>query len=623
MNISDRIVPSLARALLERGYATMTPVQEAVLEADAAGADLLVSAQTGSGKTVAFGLAMAETLLGDAERFERAAAPLALIIAPTRELALQVKRELDWLYAFTGATITTCVGGMDIRAERRALEDGTHIVVGTPGRLRDHFARKALVLDAVRAVVLDEADEMLDLGFRDDLEFMLEAAPDKRRTLLFSATVAAPIARLAERYQNNALRIVTKGEERQHTDIEYRALMVAPRDRENAIVNVLRYYEAESALVFCNTRAAVSRMLARFSNRGFSVVALSGELSQSERSHALQALRDGRARVCIATDVAARGIDLPKLDLVVHADLPSNAETLLHRSGRTGRAGRKGISALIVDARGRGKVERLLRSAKLDVTWANAPSAEEVLVRDRERLLADPLLNDAALPEEADAAAGLLEAFSPEQLAVAVMRLAQADRSAPEDIETVALDTWSRRDAGAHDGARPMKGGKASREFENSLWITLSVGRKHNAEPRWLIPLLCNSGEMTKADIGYIRIKQNRTHVELNAGRAEPLLDAIGPDGTLEKNVRVQVLDGRPDFGKPDFDRPKPDHKKRKDRKPHAKKDGPFKKAKAKDDRESTKKEGWAAKKKPGAKRKLAAGKKNKPNPPGTKKNKG
>ncbi|MEL6751655.1 MAG: DEAD/DEAH box helicase, partial [Pseudomonadota bacterium] len=401
MTSFDRVVPALAHALARRDYTTMTPVQEAVLEPEAEGRDLLVSAQTGSGKTVAFGMAMAPSLLGDAEKFGRAGAPLALIIAPTRELALQVKRELDWLYGETGAVTASCVGGMDIRGERQALGRGAHIVVGTPGRLRDHITRNALDMSALRVVVLDEADEMLDLGFRDDLEFMLDAAPQERRTLLFSATVAAPIAKLAKSYQHDALRITTQEQERQHGDIEYRALVVAPREKENAIVNVLRFYEAENALVFCNTRAAVNHMLARFSNRGFSVVALSGELSQTERTHALQALRDGRARVCIATDVAARGIDLPKLELVVHADLPSNSETLLHRSGRTGRAGRKGVSAVIVEGRSRPKAERLLRGAKIEATWANAPSADEVMARDQERLLSTPMLSEAMKPEEA------------------------------------------------------------------------------------------------------------------------------------------------------------------------------------------------------------------------------
>ncbi len=240
-----------------------------------------------------------------------------------------------------GARVVTCVGGMDARAEARQLGFGAHIVVGTPGRLRDHLERRRLDLTKLAAVVLDEADEMLDLGFREDLEFILDATPETRQTLLFSATMPREIEALARRYQRDAVRIETAKRNEQHADIEYRAIRVVPGDIENAVVNVLRFHEASAALVFCSTREAVKRTHARSSERGFSAVALSGELTQSERTHALQALRDGRARVLVATDVAARGLDLPALALVIHADLPNDAETLLHRSGRTGRAGNR------------------------------------------------------------------------------------------------------------------------------------------------------------------------------------------------------------------------------------------------------------------------------------------
>ena len=383
---------ALADALEKRGYKNLTPVQTSVTDSDLANADLLVSAQTGSGKTVGFGLAIGDSLLGENEVFERPSKPLALVIAPTRELALQVKRELQWLYGEAKATLASCVGGMDMRDERRSLERGAHIVVATPGRLRDHISRGSIDLSECRAVVLDEADEMLDLGFREDLEFILGHAPETRRTLMFSATVPKSIATLAKSYQKNAVRVSTVAEKFQHSDIEYRALGVAARDVENAIINVLRFYESPNVLVFANTRIMVSRLTTRLSNRGFSVVSLSGELSQAERTHALQAMRDGRARICVATDVAARGIDLPKLDLVVHAELPTNHETLLHRSGRTGRAGRKGISALIVPPSARRKAERILQGAKVTANWGVPPSADDVKAKDRERMLADPCL---------------------------------------------------------------------------------------------------------------------------------------------------------------------------------------------------------------------------------------
>ena len=547
----EGVLPALAQALEKRGYTELTPVQRAVLAKEIDGADALVSAQTGSGKTVAFGLALAPILLGADARFGDAGAPLALAVAPTRELALQVKRELEWLYEPTGALVASCVGGMDMRSERRTLERGAHIVVGTPGRLRDHITRGSLDMTSLRAIVLDEADEMLDLGFREDLEFILEAAPAERRTLMFSATVPKAIAALATRYQRDAVRVATEAERSQHVDIEYRALTVAGYDRENAIINVLRFYEAKNAMVFCNTRAAVNHLMARLNNRGFSVVALSGELSQNERTHALQAMRDGRARVCIATDVAARGIDLPNLELVIHADLPTNPDTLLHRSGRTGRAGRKGVSALIVPYNARRRVDRLMQTANITAAWVNAPSADEVTARDNERLLADPLLAEAPREDEADFVRQLLESHGAENVAAAFLRQYRAGRSAPEELGDTApyVPLAAKREPRDGDAAAPTPGNNR-RDFGESVWFSLSVGRRQNAEPRWLIPLLCRAGNITKNEIGAIRMMAEESFVQIAAGWADRFVEAIGPNRTLQNTIRVTRLDGEPDFSR-------------------------------------------------------------------------
>lgn len=554
------VVPALASALAAKGYEELTPVQQSVIDPELGDSDLLVSAQTGSGKTVAFGLAVAPTLLDGADRFPQAGVPLALVIAPTRELAIQVKRELDWLYAPTGAWIASCVGGMDMRKERRALEQGAHIVVGTPGRLRDHITRGGLDMSQMRAVILDEADEMLDLGFREDLEFILENAPEDRRTLMFSATVPSSIARLAKSYQRDAVRITTKAEREQHGDIEYRALTVAPSDRENAIINVLRYYDAKNALVFCSTRAAVNHLTARFNNRGFSVVAMSGELSQNERTHALQALRDGRAKVCIATDVAARGIDLPNLELVVHADLPSNPETLLHRSGRTGRAGRKGVSVLVIPSSARRRADRLLQNARIHAEWARPPSAEEIIRRDNERLLANPIFDEAIVDDEADFAATLLDKHGAQKVAAALVRMARAGKSAPEDL--IELQAFA-----APTGRREERDGDAgparSRdEFGDSVWFSLSAGRRQNAEPRWIIPMLCRVGKITKNEIGAIKMQQDETFIQIAAGAADAFLDAVGPDRELQNGILLERLQGAPELGRSSYSAKPPAGKK-------------------------------------------------------------
>lgn len=532
---------ALADALSKRGYETLTPVQTACIDPNLGESDLLVSAQTGSGKTVGFGLALGDTLLGDAEAFDRAGSPLALVIAPTRELALQVKRELEWLYAEAGVVMASCVGGMDMRDERRTLGRGAHIVVATPGRLRDHIMRKSIDLSQLRGVVMDEADEMLDLGFREDLEFILGESPEDRRTLMFSATVPKAIATLAKSYQRDAVRVETKSQEKQHADIEYNAMQVANHDGENAIINILRFYDAPNAIVFCNTRAMVNRVTTRLSNRGFPVVALSGELSQAERTHALQAMRDGRARVCVATDVAARGIDLPGLDLVVHAELPNNHETMLHRSGRTGRAGRKGVSTLIVTAKVRRKAERILQSAKVSANWVSAPSADDVRSKDQERLLADPMWHEPIAENEAGMVAKLVESFSKDQMAAAYMRLYAARISAPEELSK----------------AGDNKPAKARAPFGPSKWFSVNTGRNQGIVVGRLLPILCNGGGITKDDIGAIRIQNDETFVEMQEASVAGFKAALGSSMTVEGGLVLTELTkppaaasgGRPGFG--------------------------------------------------------------------------
>ena len=552
--------PALARALKERNYADPTPVQSAVLAKQTEGRDILVSAQTGSGKTVAYGLVMAATMLGDAEKMPPAGAPLALIIAPTRELAMQVQRELEWLYQYAGARIVSCVGGMDSRLERRKLGEGAHIVVGTPGRLRDHIERGGLPTASLQVVVLDEADEMLDLGFREDLEFILETTPKERRTLLFSATMPKGIANLAKRYQRDALRVEVAGGARGHADIEYRVIRVAPKEIEHAVVNLLRFVEAPTAIVFCNTREAVRHLQATLLERGFSAVLLSGELSQHERNQSMQALRDGRAKVCVATDVAARGIDLPNLGLVIHAELPNDAETLQHRSGRTGRAGRKGVSALLAPPARQRRAEALLRDAGVHARWSGPPTVEEIAKLDQQRLLQDPLLTEDPSPEELELARLLLAERAPEQLAAALVKLYRSRLPALEEVEdpgTGPSPRESREKPGRgarepHEKSARGAPGRvpktaAARFPEGAAWFRLDIGRAKNADPKWLLPMLCRKGDITKQDIGVIRIFDKETQFEVSeAAAARFAANMRRPGG---EPVRVERMNEGPAGG--------------------------------------------------------------------------
>lgn len=532
--------PALDRALAARGYAEPTSVQFAVIEADQnpyqPNADMLVSAQTGSGKTVAFGLGMASTLLNGAERFERPVKPMALVIAPTRELAIQIVREFEWLYAETGARIVQCVGGMSVRDEQRQLERGAHIIVGTPGRLCDHLDKDYLDLSDLKVAVLDEADEMLDLGFRDELETLLKATPESRRTMLFSATIARGIAMLAKNYQRDAVRIDTTSATEPHGDIEYRAMRVSPGDTERAVVNVLRYFEAGRALVFCHTREAVRHLYASLRERGFHAVGLSGEMGQRERNDALQALRDGHAKVCVATDVAARGLDLPDLGLVIHADIPSNKATLLHRSGRTGRAGKKGVSVLLVTHAKRRRTEQVFQSANIEAIWSAPPSADDIRAQDRQRLLEHPALTAAVSSDDQKLAKQLTERASPEQLAGALIGLLRADLPEPEDVgdDVRMRDTQARE---PRERALPRtREEKGFASDGDGVWFRLNVGRERKADPKWILPLVCRVGNITRNEIGPIRIFADETKFEIVGHAAEAFAKAIreNPDAQVE-----------------------------------------------------------------------------------------
>jgi len=385
-------------------------------------------------------------------------------------------------------------------------------------------------------VVLDEADEMLDLGFREDLERMLDATPAGRRMLLFSATLPRGIVSLAKRYQQNALRIALAPEGEAHGDIEYRAIPIAPHERDHAVVNVLRYYEARGALVFCSTRETVKRLHANLLERGFSVVALSGELTQADRTRALQALRDGRARVCVATDVAARGLDLPDLGLVIHADLPHDRDSVLHRSGRTGRAGRKGTCVMLVPYPGRRHAERLLSAAHVEAAWSPPPSADAIRARDQARLVEEiGALAEESSEEDLAAARALLAKKSPEELVAALVSSRRGLLPAPEELaESTATSATTMRPP------RPRLGP------EDSVWFRVGVGHAGNADPRWLLPFLCRRGHVTRDDIGRIRILDRESHVEVARSVAERFAAAARrPDGQ-DAQIRIDPLRGGP-----------------------------------------------------------------------------
>jgi len=542
MDFSDLSAhPALRRALAARGYTTPTAVQSAVVDPALRGRDLLVSSRTGSGKTVAFGMVLAETLLGEAPSFGPAGAPRGLVVAPTRELAQQVQGELSWLFAETGARVVSCVGGVDPRRESRLLAAGTHLIVGTPGRLRDHLDRRNFDPSQLGVVVLDEADEMLDIGFREELEALLSAAPASRRTVLFSATLPKPILDLARKYTREPARVAATPPEEANGDISFRAYLVAERERDHAIVNVLRRLEPKSALVFRATREAAHHTGASLSERGFQAVSISGELTQSERMRALKMLRDGQARVLVATDVAARGLDLPGIELVLHADLPRDPQALQHRSGRTGRAGRKGLAVLLSSPSERFKLERLLRSVKIKAEWVPLPTPDEIRSVDEERLAADvATLAVEATEEELAVARRLVEGRAPLLVAAALVRRERSMRPAPEELPESARVAQAAPVSDQGQGKKTRRGPPA-----DPVWFRLSLGRDRKADPRWILPLLCRRGEVTRDEIGKIVVLPHETRFQIAGTAASRFAKAARRPDRDNPGARIEPFQER------------------------------------------------------------------------------
>jgi ATP-dependent RNA helicase DeaD len=385
----------LAGALTRRGFTSLTPIQNAVLGPGLSERDLRICSRTGSGKTVALGLVLGRKL-ADAPIAPRpvtaslCASPRVLLVAPTRELAAQIGRELEWLYANLSVRVCVVTGGTSVQGERRALSQSPTVVVGTPGRLCDHLARGGLELSNAEAIVLDEADQMLDLGFREALETLLGALPAGCRRHLVSATFPRAVQHLASRFQRDPITVTGGTQDEAHADITHLAYMVLPRERYAALVNILLLSPDERSLVFVRTRADVTEVASRLVDDGFRAGGLSGEMAQAERTRTLEAFRRGSLSTLVCTDVASRGIDVPDVSRVIHAELPESPETLTHRSGRTGRAGKKGHSIMLVPSTAHRFAESLLRQAGIFAELLPAPTPVDIQ-RARDKRLFEQL----------------------------------------------------------------------------------------------------------------------------------------------------------------------------------------------------------------------------------------
>jgi ATP-dependent RNA helicase DeaD len=542
------LVPESLRPALERkGFATLTPVQLAVLEPGLAERDLRISSETGSGKTVAIGFALWSLLEVDDEDAGKGCQPRALVIVPTRELAAQVRAELGWLFHDAKKRIVVVTGGTSVRDERRTLARGADVVVGTPGRLLDHLERGAIDASRVGAVVLDEADQMFDLGFREELESILGKLPVERRTLLVSATFPREVMALGERYQKRPIAVEGTRLGESNANIEHQVHIVRQDQRLDAVVNLLLAEPDERTLIFVRTRADAAELSKLLIDIGFHVAAMSGDMEQEDRTRTLSAFRAGMLRVLVATDVAARGIDVPDIGRVIHADPPSDPDMYTHRSGRTGRAGKRGESILLVPPGMRTRVQNLVRRAKVEPKLLPVPDAREIQ-RRADRRLADALSSDVELVPDGvrSLTRELLSALEPEELVSRL--LLRLHHYGPTSARTVArVEPMSTERRPREPGNRGLSGGGGGERERVNRFVPFRInwGARQGADARRLLALVCRRGGIRGSDVGAIDIGPIASTFEVAERVATDFaLEAKKPDAR-DPRVRIEPFDPR------------------------------------------------------------------------------
>lgn len=500
----------LTRAIEKKGFDAPTPVQRKVLASDWRGRDLIVRARTGSGKTLAFLL----PLLQDMRASERT--PHLLVLAPTRELAQQTAREAEWLVRYLDVSVVSLVGGLEMSPQLRALREGAAIVVGTPGRTRDHIERGSLRTENIRCVVLDEGDQMLDMGFREELEAILDALPNERRTWLFSATMPPEVRALANRYLEDPMTLTLVEEGEQHEDILHRVYMIPSRRRFEGLVNILLWEHPKRSLIFCHTRMESIEIAQRLQDEGFNAAALHGDMTQRERNAVLASFKSGSMPCLVATNVAARGLDVEGVTHVVQLGLPDDRETFVHRSGRTGRAGHEGTNLILLTPVEAGRFRTMLRSTQMQVEWQDVPSLERIHAVQREvaeeKLLSAPL--DAEYAAYLSWAEDLLERAEPKVLVAKLLGALNSRTAKGYNISTDLERERDRRSRGSRGdyapqtsrrpGARPK--GTMTR-MRSSQGGARDVGRILNA--------LCTALKVERAEVGAIRLRDDHVMVEL------------------------------------------------------------------------------------------------------------
>jgi len=549
--------PELLSALSALGYEEPTPIQREAIPAILAGRDLLGQAATGTGKTAAFALPLLQRMTPNRRKQD----PVALVLVPTRELAVQVSEAIHRYGRELGARVLPIYGGQPIVRQLRTLERGVDVVVATPGRALDHIARKTLRLDQLETVVLDEADEMLDMGFAEDIEAILTETPTSRQTVLFSATLPARIDKIARKHLRDPIRIQMGREaaaEGEAPLVRQSAYIVARAHKPAALGRVLDIEAPTAALVFCRTRAEVDQLAESLNGRGYRAEAMHGGMDQAQRDHVMGRLRSGTADLIVATDVAARGLDIEQLTHVINYDVPSDPESYIHRIGRVGRAGREGAAVTLAEPREHRMLKAIERMTKRPIVIEKVPTVADLRARQLE--LTRSALHESLLDDDLDGYRVVVETLTDEfdvvQVALAAVKLAHEASGAAADEEHIpeiaarpvkdSRETKAAGQAGSGGGStgRPdsaARGGRRGGASDPGMArLFVGAGRIAKIRPKDLVGAIANESRLSGRDIGAIEIADRFSLVEVPEDSADAVIAALRASTIKGKSVQVR-----------------------------------------------------------------------------------
>ena len=556
LQLDDRII----RAITEMGFEEASPIQAQAIPVVLEGRDMIGQAQTGTGKTAAFGLPLLQKVDPKVKKLQ------AVVLLPTRELAIQVAEELRRFAKFMhGIKVLPVYGGQDIVRQIRALKDGTQIVVGTPGRVMDHMRRKTVKMDHVHTVVLDEADEMLNMGFLEDMETILSQLPEERQTLMFSATMPQAIADIAKKFQKDPVTVRVIKKELTVPKVTQYYYEVKPKNKVEVMCRLLDMYSPKLSIVFCNTKRQVDELVQALQGRGYFAEGLHGDLKQVQRDRVMESFRNGRTDILIATDVAARGIDVGNVEAVFNYDIPQDDEYYVHRIGRTGRAGREGKAFSLVVGKEVYKLRDIQRYCKTKIIPQAIPSLNDITEIKADKILdqVQDILNDTDLTKIVNIIEKKLmeDDYTSLDLAAALLKMSMGDDN--EDIidnymparSLDDLDSYGRnsrgRDRGRNSGRRKGATDRAVVDYvlnggqERMARLFINIGKSQRVTPGDILGAVAGESGIPGRLVGSIDMYDGYTFVDVPAEYAEDVLNAMSHARIKGKHIHVEKANSK------------------------------------------------------------------------------